>query len=197
MKGLVKKIILMAVLFTAINSCKNFSDLVFNQNKDFKHNKLFYLEKFESSALAPQKVYFVDSNNLNSLKSKYTFLKSINSNEFYYYYGTFYMKEELLMFKSLDSTKTGCKDVLESLKNKKSHPYSIIDSNENLIFDNYSFFNIKSEPLEIKEELEMVFLIYNHSMGNIFFNDTIELISFIESNPNYDYVVLFSDIFSQ
>ena len=184
--------ITLAVIFIIVSySCQQAADVIYRQNGKLK-SKAYYLKKLDKQNIDNEKVYFIDE---KSIESKFDFLNNFHANEYYYFYGAVFVSDDIL-FKTSNGNYFGCKQIIKILQDDQSFPFKKIPNKNEETLKKYKFINSKYQNFEYdKVDKKTVILIYNHSMGNIFFKDIKELILLINSDPSLEFAILVTDFF--
>lgn len=184
-------LILVVFVTTSFFSCKIVKNTVYQINKEVDNDNFW--SKFSEHNIPTQKIFFVKSPQQDDVNFKYEFLKSFHQNINYIYFGSGYTLNEDIYFKTINSKKNGCNEVLVSLVDENEYPFLVNDYIRDL-FQKFSFYNSEGTKFEFSKK-KTVILIHNASEGNLFFKDVSKIINFVKSNDQFDYVILTTNFY--
>lgn len=184
-------LILVVFITTSFFSCKIVKTTVYQINKEVDNDDFW--NKFSENNIPREKVFFVKLSQQNDINLKYDFLKSFHQNINYIYFGSGYSLNEDIYFKTINSKKNGCNEVLVSLVEENEYPFSVNYEIRDL-FQKFSFYNSEDTKFEFSKK-KTIILIHNASEGNLFFKDVSKIINFVKSNNQFDYVILTTNFY--
>lgn len=184
-------LILVVFVTTSFFSCKIVKTAVYQINKEVDNDSFW--NKFSEHNIPTQKIFFVKSPQQEDVNFKYEFLKSFHQNINYIYFGSGYSLNDDIYFKTINSKKNGCNEVLVSLVEENEYPFFVNDEIRDL-FQKFSFYNSEGTKFKLSRK-KTVILIHNSSEGNLFFKDASKIINFVKSNDQFDYVILTTNFY--